>query len=260
MLKDLSPPQDTFDIDLFSPGALATPDGLKTALCTIDTVCRRGDVEIAAMVKSLKDHPHLLEYIISGTFCVSPVFTSCRHRSPCSLAVEDGTYKRLLKWMVRGLPAPTTPDISNTLSMQLLQRFSSSLLSAEYPSPTDAPPNLSELLKKVALSLDALECLQYNAYDALTGRTTSPAARKKRKAAAQYRYIDPLPFNSIGIAVPTTDVEVRDACDRVLSQLQGILEVCVFIVDSERIGTNSPSTIFLSSGSRCYPGSSSLHT
>ena len=227
MLQDPSPPQEVFDIDLFKPRALAAPDGLKTAFRIIEVVFRRGDAEISAMVASLNDHPHLLEYIISGTFCASPVLTSCRHRSPCSLAVEDGTYKRLSKWMVTGIPAPTTPNITNTMSMQLLRRFSSSLLSTEYPSPTDEPPNLGELWKKVELSLDILKHLQENVDRALTGRSTSPVTRKKGKGIAKHRYIDPLPFNSIGIAVPTTDVEVRDVCDRILSQLQGIFEVCV---------------------------------
>ena len=255
MPQDPSPSQDVFDFDLFSPRALEAPDGLKTALRTVEAVCRRGDSEITAMVATLNDHSHILEYVISGMFCWSPVHTSYQHQSPCSLAVEDKAYKRLSKWMATGLPAPTTPNISNTLSMQLLRRFSSSLLSADYPSPTDAPPKLSELWKKVELLLDVLNHLQENTDGALTG-----VARKKGKATTKKCYIDPLPFGSIGIAVPTTDAEVRGVCVQILSQLQGIFEVCAFIVDTLHIRTNSPSTTFLSSGSQCYPGSSNLHT
>ena len=59
--------QDVFDINLLDSRALDTPDGLTTALRAIETVCYRGDPEIAEMVTALDSRPHLLEYIISGT-------------------------------------------------------------------------------------------------------------------------------------------------------------------------------------------------
>ena len=71
MLQDPSPSEDVFDFDLFSPRALAAPDGLKTALRAVEEICRRGDIQIGAMVATLNDHSHVLEYVISGTFCAS---------------------------------------------------------------------------------------------------------------------------------------------------------------------------------------------
>ena len=68
MLQDPSPSQDVFDFDLFSPRALATPDGPQTALRAVEAVCRRGDAEIAAMIATLNDRSHVLEYVISGMF------------------------------------------------------------------------------------------------------------------------------------------------------------------------------------------------
>jgi len=144
--------------------------------------------------------------------------------------------------------------------MRLLRRFSSSLLSAEYPSAADASPNLRVFCRKVELSLDVLKVLDENADSALTGGSVSPTRRKKGKAIIGNRHIDPRPFDSMGIAVPTTDAEVRDARVGVLSQLQSILEVCGFTVDDLDIGLSSPSITSSFSESRCYRRSSNPHT
>ena len=114
----------------------------------------------------------------------------------------------------------------NAMSMQLLQKLSSSLLSAKYPSTADMPPNLRAFGRKVELSFNVLENLEENATSALTGGSIPPVGRKKGKAATNNRRIDPLPFDSMGISVPTTDVEVRDTYVQVLSQLRRMLEVC----------------------------------
>jgi len=78
----------------------------------------------------------------------------------------------------------------------------------------------------VELSFDILENLEENATGALSGGSIPPVSGKKGKVAINNRRIDPLPFDSMGISVPTTDAEVRDVYVRVLSQLQSILEVC----------------------------------
>jgi len=114
----------------------------------------------------------------------------------------------------------------NAMNMQLLRKLSSSLLSAKYPSTADTPPNLRAFGRKVELSFSVLKNIEENATGALTGGSISPVSRKKGKAIANNRRIDPLPFDSMGISVPTTDAEVRDTYVRVLSQLRSILEVC----------------------------------
>ena len=109
------------------------------------------------------------------------------------------------------------------MSMRLIQRFSSSLLSMEYPSVDDSPPDLRVFWRKAGHSFNVLQELE-NTKSALT-RTNIFVSRKKSRMAPKIRRIDPLPFNSMGISVPTTDMEVRDAYVEVLSQLQDILEV-----------------------------------
>ena len=64
--------QDAFDINVFSPRALDTPDGLQTALGAVEAICRRGDPEISRMVATLNSRSHILEYIISGMSCACP--------------------------------------------------------------------------------------------------------------------------------------------------------------------------------------------
>jgi len=137
----------------------------------------------------------------------------------------------------------------DTMSMRLLGRFSSSLLSAKYPSAAGASPNLRVFCKKVELSFDVLKALEENADSALTGGNVSPVRRKKGRAVTNNRRIDPHPFDSMRIAVPTTDAEVRNVHVRVLSQLQNILEVCWFTANSLSAELNSPRIIFSLSGS-----------
>jgi hypothetical protein len=95
----------------------------------------------------------------------------------------------------------------------------------EYPSAAGVSPNLRMSCRKVEYSFNILNVLGENLNSALTGGSIPPASRKKGKVATNNRRIDPLPFDSMGIAVPTTDAEVRDVYVRVLSQLRGILEV-----------------------------------
>ena len=118
------------------------------------------------------------------------------------------------------------------MSIQLLQRFSSSLLSTGHSFTPDASTNLRVFRRKVELSFSVLKALGENGNSASTGRNVSLVSRKRGKAATNNRRIDPLPFGSMGIAVPTTDAEACDVCVNVLSQLQNILEVCEFTVDS----------------------------
>ena len=120
----------------------------------------------------------------------------------------------------------------DNMTMRLLQRFSSSLLFADYPSSADAPPNLRVFWRKVELSFNVLKNLEESANNASVGRNISLVSRKKGKGVANNRRIDPLPFDSMGIAIPTTDAEVRDVYVEILSQLQSIMEVCGFITDT----------------------------
>lgn len=124
------------------------------------------------------------------------------------------------------------------MSMRLLQRLSSSLLFAEYPSAADAPPDLRVFWKKVELSFDALKVLEEHVNGAFASGNMSPTSPKRSKHAKNHR-IDPLPFDSMGIAVPTTDTEARDARIGILTQLQKILEVHGFIT-SGLYGTKQP--------------------
>jgi len=123
--------------------------------------------------------------------------------------------------------------------MKLLRRLSSSLLFAEYPSAADAPPDLRVFWRKVELSFNVIKELEENANSTLTNGNMSPVSRKRSKQTSRNRRIDPIPFDSMGITVPTTDVEVRDAYAGVLSQLQSILEVCWCITGGLR-GTEQP--------------------
>ena len=139
--------------------------------------------------------------------------------------LDENAYEKLSEWIVSEFPTPTTPGILDTMSMRLLQRFSSSLLFAEYPSPADAPPDLRVFWRKVELSYKVLKELEENAKSVLTSGSVSPTSRRKGKSASKNRRIDPLPFDSMGITVPTTEAEVRGAYTGVLAQLQSILEV-----------------------------------
>ena len=145
-----------------------------------------------------------------------------------------GAFEKLSKWIVTGFPTPATPNMMDTTSMRLLRRLSSSLLFAEYPSTVNSPPNLRIFLKKVELSFDILKNLEENTNSALAGGNIFPVSRKKGKAVVNTR-IDPLPFDSMGIAVPTTDAEVGDVYAEVLSRLRIILEVCGIIADGLRV-------------------------
>ena len=136
--------------------------------------------------------------------------------------------------------------------MRLLRRLSSSLLYAEYPSTVNPPPNLRIFWRKVELSFDVLKNLEENTNSALAGGNISPVIRKKGRAAVNSRRIDPLLFDSMGIAVPTTDAEVGDVYAEVLSQLRIILEVCGIIADGLRVKLNNPSITFSFSGSLFY--------
>jgi hypothetical protein len=136
--------------------------------------------------------------------------------------MEGGAYERLREWVVAGFPTATTSNVMDTTGVHLLQRFSSSLTSAKYPSTAGVLPNLHASRRKVELCFDIVKVLEENG---LTRENKSPVGRGKGKAV---RGLDPLPFDLMGVTIPTTAVELRDVYNRVLSQLQSVLEVCVF--------------------------------
>ena len=167
-----------------------------------------------------------------------------------SFLVLDGkAYEKLSRWIVSEFPTPTTPNVMDTVSLRLLRRLSSSLLFAEYPSAADTPKDLRVFWREVDLSFNVLKELEENANSALTSGNISPISRKKGKATSKNRRINPLPFDSIGIPVPTTDMEVRDVYVGILPQLQSILEVCVSIASGPRAELNVHSTTSSFSGS-----------
>ena len=144
--------------------------------------------------------------------------------------MDESAYEKLTKWVISGFPTHATSKIVDTMSMKLLQRLSSSLLFAEYPSAADAPPDLRVFWKKVELSFNALKELEEHLVTVPNSGSMSPTSYKRGKQAVKTRRIDPLPFDSMGIPVPMTDMEVRDTCIGILAQLQGILEVRGFSI------------------------------
>lgn len=56
----------------------------------------------------------------------------------------------------------------------------------------------------------------------------APFSRRKEKTVTNNRPIDPLPFISLEIGVPTTDAEARHVYTVILSQLRSTFEVCRF--------------------------------
>jgi len=231
MPPDLRSSKQAFDISLLDVGALDSPDGLNTALRSVATACFQADPAIAGMVAALNSRSHVLEYIFSGTLRVSAARSEFPGSIVLSLVLDEKAYQRLSTWIISGFPTPTTTNVTDTLSMKLLQRLSSSLLFAEYPSAADAPPDLSVFWRKVELSFELLRDLEAGVKGSRTGEATSPISRKKGKTVARGGPVDPFRFDPLGINVPNTETEARQAHARVLSELQSILEVCGFVAN-----------------------------
>ena len=144
----------------------------------------------------------------------------------CLLVLGEKAYETLSSWIVSDFPTPTTPDITNSLSMKLLQRLSASLLFAEYPSAADAPPELAEFWRKVELSFKTLRDLEASTRNPRMGDAISPTNSKKGKSVTRRSQFDLLDSDPLAMNVPTSDTEVREARAEILSELRGILEVC----------------------------------
>ncbi|KAF9647525.1 hypothetical protein BDM02DRAFT_3187952 [Thelephora ganbajun] len=215
------------DISLFDVEALDSSGGLKTALRSVENACFQADPVIAGMVMTLSSRSHVLEYIFS--------------------ALDEKAYEKLSSWIISEFPKPTTPNMTDTLSMRLLRRLSSSLLFAEYPSAADAPSDLRVFWRKVELSFEFLQDLEINVRGSRTAKATSPVSRKKGKTVAGGSRDDSFDFDSLGINGPTTDTGVREGCARVLSELQSILEYYLLVLRQPLV-----SEVFKSSYMKVY--------
>ena len=149
--------------------------------------------------------------------------------------------------------------MTDTLSLRLLQRLSASLLFAEYPSAAEAPPDLHDFWRKVEISIKTLQDLEANAKDSWKGDARPSMGRKRGKTVTRESRTDPSYSDCLGISVPTTDAEVHEARTRLLSELQGILEVCGSRLASCTGCSTGRSTTSSFSGSLCYPKSSEPH-
>jgi len=229
MPPDHRSPEQAFDISLLDVGALGSPSGLEIALRSIESACFQADTAIAGMVMGLSSRSHVLEYVFSGTLRVhatayefpGPIFSF--------LVLDEKAYEKLCGWVVSGFPTSTTPNLTDAFSMKLLQRLSSSLLFAEYPSAADAPPDLLEFWRKVGVSFKVLQDLEANARASQTGKAAPPTGRKKRERMTRGSRVDPRECDSTGIIVPITDAEAGEVHARLLPELRSILEVCSFV-------------------------------
>ena len=88
---------------------------------------------------------------------------------------------------------------------------------------------LRDLRKKVDLSMNVLVELARCADRVSVGANVSPISRKRPKAPARHIQLNPHPFDRMGILIPVTEVEVRALCGDILSQLQSVLGVRVFL-------------------------------
>ena len=122
--------------------------------------------------------------------------------------------------MVARFPTSRTPTVMENMSVRLVQRFSHSLQSAELSLVVGAS-HLRELHRNVELSFNVLNVLERNF-------KMAPVSRRKEKTVTNNRPIDPLPFISLEIGVPTTDAEARHVYTVILSQLRSTFEVCRF--------------------------------
>jgi len=219
--------EQSFNIDLLEPEALVAPSGLQTALDSIQRICYGDDSSILDMIVALNCRPHILEYIFSGTLCIRGASMGLMEQIAFA-ALDDKAYERLSKWILSQFP-PTTPNVTETLGINLLQRLSSSLMSVEGVSTTEHRNELREFRRKVGLCLNVLKELARCAEQAPVDANAPPAGRKKSKASARHVQLDPDPFDCMGIPVPVTEDGARALRVEILPQLQNILRVSLFL-------------------------------
>ena len=224
MPPNRAPSQRTLDTNLLEPEALVAPGGLQTALRSIQNVCYRDDSSIMEMIVELSNRPHILEYTFSSTSC-TPVFHVGLIERTVPVALDNQAYERLSKWTIARFPTSATLNVKESLGIKLLQRLSSSLIPVEGVSTAEHRNELREFRRKVDLSLNVLEELGGSVDRASVSPSTSPTSRKRPKALARRIQLDPHPFDCLGIAVPTTEDEVRAVRGDILPRLQRILGV-----------------------------------
>ena len=137
----------------------------------------------------------------------------------------------------------------DAISVRILQRLSQSLLSVEYPSDSDVPPDLRTFRRRVDLSFSVLRTL---------GETVDHLPESS--PLVYNHHIHQLPFRSVGVVAPTSVAEAYDVYGQVLSHLKTILEVCVFMIGDPPMKLNGSSTIYSFSGTHHIPRFSEFHT
>ena len=143
------------------------------------------------------------------------------------VVLDDQAYERLSRWIIGQFPTPATSNVMGALCIKLVKRLSSSLMSVEGVSTAGYRNELREFRRKVGLSLDILREFGGCGDRASIGADVSPISRKMSKAPARRIQLNPHSFDCMGIAVPTTEDEVRAVCGEILPRLQSILGVRV---------------------------------
>ena len=180
------------------------------------------------MVVGLSSRPHTLEYILSSTSC-TPVILAGMIKQNAPIVLDGQAHERLSKRITSQFPTPATPNTMEALGVKILRRLSSSLMSVEGVSTAEHRSELREFRRKVVLSLNVLEELARCTDRVSDGVNGSPISRKRPKAPARHIQFDPHPFDCMGIAVPTTEVEVHALCSDILPQLRSVLGVRAFL-------------------------------
>ena len=114
-------------------------------------------------------------------------------------------------------------------AINLLRQLFSSLMLVERVVTAEQRKELRESRRKMELSLNALEELGRCTDRASADVDVSPTSRKKPKALARHSKLDPYPLDCMGLAVPTTEREVRVAYGDTLLRLQVVFGVRIFL-------------------------------
>ncbi|KAI0735956.1 P-loop containing nucleoside triphosphate hydrolase protein [Earliella scabrosa] len=204
-------------VTLLDKGNMGDDVAIETAICVLESHIVDPGVDIEDLIAEIESVPHLLEFVLSAT--------------------NEYPYKVLHDAILQSFPnLPATYESS--LASRLLDRFSVSLLFLPpgAASDRDAFALLSAHRRAVELAGPLLKVLSnlHFADEALKEEVsvspTSPTKRRsqqKRKQsfrASRAPVVDQRPFDTYGVAVPTTQAEVIALTSNVLEEQLNILK------------------------------------
>lgn len=233
----------TFDMSLLDPATLREEDAIDIAISIVESHLRvpnRRDT----LLRALMEAHNRIGFVLSGRTLV----LASLQILTILLVLSDDLSTSLNDWLVETFPSKPR-DFASSLASHILLHLSQQFWALAYPRV-----GLDECHRAVDLALPVLRAIPLMSFpndeaveevpeDLDFGFVVKRKSQRQKKAARRNNripFVDPKPFDNLGVEVPTSLLGAEELARGILDDQKRILQVCDLFVALTHTNRSNP--------------------